>query len=164
MTLPTQLQQQGAVSVTSAQPVSCAATIVKQQQPVVAKVLTSAQGQVISMESLLAHQKQHGTLPQGAQNHIVTLHNTSKLPVKNNGKVTVLLKSLTRQHIEIKIITYLCLIKYYNIISCSETSVLLCCIEVHLHSRPWRVNIILFQCIVSTKQHIKTKSLLIFTM
>jgi hypothetical protein len=115
MTLPTQLQQQGAASVTSAQPVSCAATIVKQQpqqQPVVAKVLTSAQGQVISMESLLAHQKQHGTLPQGAQNHIVTLHNTSKLPVKNNGKVTFLWKSLTRQHIEIKIITYLCLIKY----------------------------------------------------
>jgi hypothetical protein len=73
MTLPTQLQQQGTACVTtSAQPVSGAATIVKQQQtqPMVAKVLTSAQGQVISMESLLAHQKQHGTLPQGAQNLI----------------------------------------------------------------------------------------------
>lgn len=78
MTLPAQLQQQGAASVTTgAQPVSGVATIVKQQQqpqPMVAKVLTSAQGQVISMESLLAHQKQHGTLPQGAQNHIVTLY------------------------------------------------------------------------------------------
>jgi hypothetical protein len=74
MTLPTQLQQQGTACVTtSAQPVAGAATIVKQQQqtqPMVAKVLTSAQGQVISMESLLAHQKQHGTLPQGAQNLI----------------------------------------------------------------------------------------------
>lgn len=33
--------------------------------PLVAKVLTNAAGQVISVESLLAHQKQHGTLPQG---------------------------------------------------------------------------------------------------
>ncbi|RZC39742.1 nuclear factor related to kappa-B-binding protein, partial [Asbolus verrucosus] len=33
--------------------------------PVVAKVLTNAAGQVISVESLLAHQKQHGSLPQG---------------------------------------------------------------------------------------------------
>ena len=40
-------------------------TVVKQQQPMVAKVLTNTQGQVISMESLVAHQKQHGTLPQG---------------------------------------------------------------------------------------------------
>lgn len=75
MTLPTQLQPQGATCVTtSAQPVSGAATIVKQQQqqtqPMVAKVLTSAQGQVISMESLLAHQKQHGTLPQGVHDVI----------------------------------------------------------------------------------------------
>jgi len=31
----------------------------------VAKVLTNAAGQVISVESLLAHQKAHGTLPQG---------------------------------------------------------------------------------------------------
>jgi hypothetical protein len=69
MTLPTQLQQQSTACVTtSAQPMSGAATIMKQQQqtqPMVAKVLTSAQGQVISMESLLAHQKQHGALPQG---------------------------------------------------------------------------------------------------
>ncbi|PNF15391.1 hypothetical protein B7P43_G01014 [Cryptotermes secundus] len=77
MTLPTQLQQQGAACVTtSAQPVSGAATIVKQQQqqtqPMVAKVLTSAQGQVISMESLLAHQKQHGTLPQGTALRVTT--------------------------------------------------------------------------------------------
>ncbi|CAH1983909.1 unnamed protein product [Acanthoscelides obtectus] len=35
------------------------------QGPVVAKVLTNASGQVISVESLLAHQKQHGSLPQG---------------------------------------------------------------------------------------------------
>ncbi|KAJ8971434.1 hypothetical protein NQ314_000690 [Rhamnusium bicolor] len=35
------------------------------QGPVVAKVLTNAAGQVISVESLLAHQKQHGSLPQG---------------------------------------------------------------------------------------------------
>jgi hypothetical protein len=77
MTLPTQLQQHGAACMTtSAQPVSGVATIVKQQQqPMVAKVLTSTQGQVISMESLLAHQKQHGTLPQGAQNHILALYN-----------------------------------------------------------------------------------------
>lgn len=35
------------------------------QAPLVAKVLTNASGQVISVESLLAHQKQHGSLPQG---------------------------------------------------------------------------------------------------
>lgn len=35
------------------------------QTPLVAKVLTNAAGQVISVESLLAHQKQHGSLPQG---------------------------------------------------------------------------------------------------
>ncbi|KAK5643642.1 hypothetical protein RI129_007487 [Pyrocoelia pectoralis] len=35
------------------------------QAPLVAKVLTNAAGQVISVESLLAHQKQHGSLPQG---------------------------------------------------------------------------------------------------
>ncbi|KAF5302938.1 hypothetical protein FQA39_LY02118 [Lamprigera yunnana] len=35
------------------------------QTPIVAKVLTNAAGQVISVESLLAHQKQHGSLPQG---------------------------------------------------------------------------------------------------
>ncbi|XP_060532196.1 nuclear factor related to kappa-B-binding protein [Cylas formicarius] len=35
------------------------------QGPVVAKVLTNAAGQVISVESLLAHQKAHGSLPQG---------------------------------------------------------------------------------------------------
>ncbi|XP_017769715.1 PREDICTED: nuclear factor related to kappa-B-binding protein [Nicrophorus vespilloides] len=35
------------------------------QGPLVAKVLTNAAGQVISVESLLAHQKQHGSLPQG---------------------------------------------------------------------------------------------------
>ncbi|KAJ4431725.1 hypothetical protein ANN_20327 [Periplaneta americana] len=71
MTLPTQLQQQAAAT-TSAQPVSGAATVVKQQPPMVAKVLTSAQGQVISMESLLAHQKQHGTLPQGTRPLVLT--------------------------------------------------------------------------------------------
>lgn len=32
------------------------------QGPVVAKVLTNAAGQVISVESLLAHQKQQGTI------------------------------------------------------------------------------------------------------
>ncbi|KAL3265603.1 hypothetical protein HHI36_009807 [Cryptolaemus montrouzieri] len=41
------------------------AGIVSTQAPVVAKVLTNAAGQVISVESLLAHQKQHGSLPQG---------------------------------------------------------------------------------------------------
>ncbi|XP_069681281.1 nuclear factor related to kappa-B-binding protein-like isoform X2 [Periplaneta americana] len=71
MALPTQLQQQAAAT-TSAQPVSGAATVVKQQPPMVAKVLTSAQGQVISMESLLAHQKQHGTLPQGTALRVTT--------------------------------------------------------------------------------------------
>lgn len=35
------------------------------QTPLVAKVLTNAAGQVISVENLLAHQKQHGSLPQG---------------------------------------------------------------------------------------------------
>lgn len=40
-------------------------TTVQNQAPLVAKVLTNAAGQVISVESLLAHQKQHGTLPQG---------------------------------------------------------------------------------------------------
>lgn len=41
------------------------------QGPVVAKVLTNAAGQVISVESLLAHQKQ-GTLTQGKwQKHFV---------------------------------------------------------------------------------------------
>lgn len=40
-------------------------SIPNSQVPVVAKVLTNAAGQVISVESLLAHQKAHGTLPQG---------------------------------------------------------------------------------------------------
>lgn len=40
-------------------------TISNNQVPMVAKVLTNAAGQVISVESLLAHQKAHGTLPQG---------------------------------------------------------------------------------------------------
>ncbi|XP_044726842.1 nuclear factor related to kappa-B-binding protein [Chrysoperla carnea] len=39
--------------------------ITNTQAPLVAKVLTNASGQVISVESLLAHQKQHGSLPQG---------------------------------------------------------------------------------------------------
>lgn len=39
--------------------------ITSTQTPLVAKVLTNAAGQVISVESLLAHQKQHGSLPQG---------------------------------------------------------------------------------------------------
>ncbi|CAG9762803.1 unnamed protein product [Ceutorhynchus assimilis] len=37
----------------------------KNEVPMVAKVLTNAAGQVISVESLLAHQKTHGSLPQG---------------------------------------------------------------------------------------------------
>jgi len=70
MTLQAPLQQQGtAIMTAGTQSVSGAPTVIKQQQqqpqPVVAKVLTGAQGQMISMESLLAHQKQHGTLPQG---------------------------------------------------------------------------------------------------
>ncbi|XP_050303767.1 mucin-4-like [Anthonomus grandis grandis] len=40
-------------------------TMPNNQVPVVAKVLTNAAGQVISVESLLAHQKAHGSLPQG---------------------------------------------------------------------------------------------------
>lgn len=43
------------------------------QTPLVAKVLTNAAGQVISVESLLAHQKQHGSLPQGMFTKIRTL-------------------------------------------------------------------------------------------
>jgi hypothetical protein len=44
------------------------------------------------------------------------LYNTRKLPVNNDAKIerrapnTFLLKSITKQHIKIKIITYLCLI------------------------------------------------------
>ncbi|CAG9819612.1 unnamed protein product [Phaedon cochleariae] len=38
---------------------------ISSQGPVVAKVLTNAAGQVISLESLLNHQKQHGSLAQG---------------------------------------------------------------------------------------------------
>lgn len=38
----------------------------KGQAPLLGKVLANMQGQVITMESLLAHQKQHGSLPQGA--------------------------------------------------------------------------------------------------
>ena len=79
MTLQAPLQQQGtAIMAASTQPVSGAPTVIKQQQqqpqPVVAKVLTSAQGQMISMESLLAHQKQHGTLPQGLYKYIKDLY------------------------------------------------------------------------------------------
>ncbi|KAJ8947526.1 hypothetical protein NQ318_005003 [Aromia moschata] len=58
------------------------------QGPVVAKVLTNAAGQVISVESLLAHQKQHGSLPQGTtlrvsgtkggQQNIIHLTGTTK--------------------------------------------------------------------------------------
>ncbi|VEN48041.1 unnamed protein product, partial [Callosobruchus maculatus] len=58
------------------------------QGPVVAKVLTNASGQVISVESLLAHQKQHGSLPQGTtlrvsstkggQQNIIHLTGTTK--------------------------------------------------------------------------------------
>ncbi|ERL94407.1 hypothetical protein D910_11686, partial [Dendroctonus ponderosae] len=40
-------------------------TIQSGQVPMVAKVLTNAAGQVISVESLLAHQKAHGALPHG---------------------------------------------------------------------------------------------------
>jgi hypothetical protein len=56
---------------------------------------------------------------------------TNKLSVMNNGtsnalyKNTFLLKSLTKQNLKIKIITYLCFIKHYNTISCSGTYVLL---------------------------------------
>lgn len=56
----------------SGQTVSSASTsLIKpsQPQPMLAKMVTNAQGQpVISMESLLAHQKQHGSLPQGIFN------------------------------------------------------------------------------------------------
>ncbi|KAK9885726.1 hypothetical protein WA026_012495 [Henosepilachna vigintioctopunctata] len=62
--------------------------ILSTQAPVVAKVLTNAAGQVISVESLLAHQKQHGSLPQGTtlrvsstkggQPNIIHLTGTSK--------------------------------------------------------------------------------------
>lgn len=81
MTLQAPLQQQGtAIMTAGTQSVSGAPTVIKQQQqqpqPVVAKVLTGAQGQMISMESLLAHQKQHGTLPQGAYNCIMVLYST----------------------------------------------------------------------------------------
>ncbi|CAG2058225.1 unnamed protein product, partial [Timema podura] len=67
---PQQLQQSLATPVSGA----TNATLIKQQQqgPLVAKVLTNAQGQVISMESLLAHQKQHGTLPQGTALRVTT--------------------------------------------------------------------------------------------
>ncbi|CAH0561085.1 unnamed protein product [Brassicogethes aeneus] len=61
---------------------------VPNQGSVVAKVLTNAAGQVISVESLLAHQKQHGQLPQGTtlrvagtksgQQNIIHLSGTSK--------------------------------------------------------------------------------------
>lgn len=40
------------------------------QTPLIAKVLTNAAGQVISVESLLAHQKQHGSLPQGNESMV----------------------------------------------------------------------------------------------
>ncbi|KAF2900365.1 hypothetical protein ILUMI_05821 [Ignelater luminosus] len=61
---PTSLLGQVKVSTTdvasSSKPI-----ITSTQTPLVAKVLTNAAGQVISVESLLAHQKQHGSLPQG---------------------------------------------------------------------------------------------------
>ena len=60
MAVQQQQQAGGGQSLTTA-----GGTVVKPQQPMVAKVLTSTQGQVISMESLVAHQKQHGALPQG---------------------------------------------------------------------------------------------------
>jgi hypothetical protein len=60
------------------------------------------------------------------------------------GKSKAVLKnifnSLTKQHFKIKITAYLCLLwllKDCNTISCSETSVLLRCIEVRVHSKPW---------------------------
>ncbi|KAH0816428.1 hypothetical protein GEV33_006362 [Tenebrio molitor] len=53
-------QQQGKVGIEGAK-----GALATTQNPVVAKVLTNAAGQVISVESLLAHQKQHGSLPQG---------------------------------------------------------------------------------------------------
>ncbi|XP_071441190.1 nuclear factor related to kappa-B-binding protein isoform X2 [Hetaerina americana] len=64
-------QQRLSVGVTAAkaqQPVSVAQSGQPAQgkQQVVAKVLTNAQGQVISMESLLAHQKHSGALGQAA--------------------------------------------------------------------------------------------------
>ncbi|KAJ8922751.1 hypothetical protein NQ315_007786 [Exocentrus adspersus] len=62
--------------------------VASSQGPVVAKVLTNAAGQVISVESLLAHQKQHGSLPQGTtlrvagakgtQQNIIHLTGTTK--------------------------------------------------------------------------------------
>lgn len=52
-----------------------------QQTPMVAKVVTNAQGQpVLSMESLLAHQKQHGALPQGTALRVATAASKPGLP------------------------------------------------------------------------------------
>ncbi|PSN38505.1 hypothetical protein C0J52_24317, partial [Blattella germanica] len=72
--------------------------VMKQQPPMVAKVLTSAQGQVISMESLMAHQKQHGTLPQGTalrvtaggkpgQTSLIQIPNSTQFAVVSQGNL-----------------------------------------------------------------------------
>ncbi|XP_076257336.1 uncharacterized protein LOC143194432 [Rhynchophorus ferrugineus] len=69
-------------------PDSLAKSTTAAQGPVVAKVLTNAAGQVISVENLLAHQKTHGTLPPGTtlrvqgtksgQQNIIHLTSSSK--------------------------------------------------------------------------------------
>lgn len=60
------------------------------QAPVVAKVLTNAQGQVISVGSLLAHQKQHGSLPQGKIIIIILFYSILNIVV-NIISITLLL-------------------------------------------------------------------------
>ncbi|KAL1505551.1 hypothetical protein ABEB36_005093 [Hypothenemus hampei] len=59
------VQLQKTAAVVSKPSSADAKSIQNNQVPVVAKVLTNAAGQVISVESLLAHQKTHGSLPQG---------------------------------------------------------------------------------------------------
>ncbi|KAF5284990.1 hypothetical protein FQR65_LT02301 [Abscondita terminalis] len=62
---PTASPLLGHAKVITTDGVSSKPIMTSSQTPLVAKVLTNAAGQVISVESLLAHQKQHGTLPQG---------------------------------------------------------------------------------------------------
>lgn len=59
-TIPAGASLLGTSTVSTAKPTTAPSSV-----PLVAKVLTNAAGQVISVESLLAHQKQHGSLPQG---------------------------------------------------------------------------------------------------
>ncbi|XP_022901716.2 nuclear factor related to kappa-B-binding protein [Onthophagus taurus] len=68
------------------------------QTPLVAKVLTNAAGQVISVESLLAHQKQHGSLPQGTTVRVSGMKGSPTniiqlAPTKQSGGVTQLVGS-----------------------------------------------------------------------